>query len=165
MDWRKDLRQAFTYALPDQINEHGEIPDAFSSGLVEAWGEEDRDVDFVHAVERGDQTGFLIVRGNDAWLVRFEPPSLTELIYVGDLRGGRYVEQVAAEKNEHVIEASFEHERLGQETLRARIEKPYPRAGVHTSDRTDYLVERGDQLRQRFVAWSMEKARAYGEGV
>jgi hypothetical protein len=91
-------------------------------------------------------------------LARFDPPSVTEVVRLGDLRGGHYTERVTAAETEYEIEASFRHKRLGgEDALLARYSKPYPGTGLLTSDATDHAVEHGQQLRQKFAEWSMQK--------
>jgi hypothetical protein len=154
-DWYYDLRRAFAWALPDQVTEGDDLPEPFHHGLVDVFGGRSQ-VDFVHPVELAGATGFLIVRGDSAWLARFGAPDTTEVLFLGDMRGGRYKERLVADgKRGFEIEASYEHRRLGRgNALTARIEKPYIPHGTATSDETDYALERGQQLRQTFEQWS-----------
>jgi hypothetical protein len=158
VDWYKDLRRAFALALPGEMGEQGNLPDAFYRALVEGLDElgDQREVDFVHAVEYEDKTGFIIVRDTDAWLVRFLAPRATDVFFLCDLQGGRYLERITAdEEGGAEVEAVYEHQRLGQDTpLRARIPRPLIKPGTFTTDDTDYALDRGDQLRRTLRRWA-----------
>lgn len=155
-DWYHDLRRAFAWALPDDLAEGNSLPEPFYHGLVDVFGGERRDVDFVHPVSQEGSTGFLIVRGERVWLVRFEAPATTEVSFLGDLQGGRYTERlVLDEKGDLEIDGIFRHRRLGRNgDLHARIIKPSRQPDAWTSDDTDRAIERGRLLREAFQRWS-----------
>jgi hypothetical protein len=158
-EWYHDLIRAFRYAMPDQLTESGELPDALYRPLTALFGpsaEKDtfEKVDLVFAVECGGEPAFLIV-GDDAWLARFEEPNVSEITFLGDLAGGSYTERMTVGPKDDEIEGTFLHRRLGREkTLRLKLKKPHPQPGLYPSDETDFLVSRGDQLRQKFREWS-----------
>src|SRR5438876_6214386 len=143
-NWLVELTRAFSQAFPDDetVKTRRELPDRFFQGLHESLG--DVEVDFVHAVEHEDQTSFLVARGNGGWIARFTPPDTTNVLFVVDLRFGRYAERlVPDDKGGIEIEVWYEHRRLGRgRPLSARIAKPPRVPGTSTSTETGEALER-----------------------
>jgi hypothetical protein len=153
-EWYEELSQAFRYKSPE-LAAQGSLPETLYMAVTEAVGNGPKEVDFVHAVDFAGQEGFLIVGGDEAWFVVLEAPSKAEVSHLGDLRGGRYTERVTAGEKDFLVEASFEHDRLGDgNALEASYSKPYAQPGVYGSDGTVYEVDRGAKLREKFASWS-----------
>jgi hypothetical protein len=86
--WYDALKAAFVRASPDK--DVGQLPDHFHHALSDALG--GLDVDVVHAAEFRGKEGFVLVQAERAWFARFEAPNTTELLFLGDMRGGLYSE-------------------------------------------------------------------------
>lgn len=150
--WQEELRYLFADAFG--LPEGSPLPGAFYTALTDAIGRASK-VDLAHAVEIEDETRFLFVYGDSAYLVRFEEPRTTELTAFADLSGGRYTERIQVEEKALEIKMQYEHRRLGRgETLRARFAKPIVENRAYMSDQTERELDRGQKLRETFQRWS-----------
>jgi hypothetical protein len=154
--WYDDVRHAYPDVV-GPLTEQGTVPEALYYELRVALGE-DPLIDLVHGVEVGEEKRFLLVRGDTAQLLNLEPPSTTEIVSLGDLTGGKLTERITPIEKGLEIELEYEHERLGEEVLRARF--PYYEAGggLFLGDRVERAGQLGRKLRDTLSRWSQGKA-------
>ena len=153
--WQEELRHLYEA----EFGELGGAPlsDIFLAPVKDVIGRDAR-VELIHPVKVGDKNWFLFVLAGDiAHLVRFEQPNITELMALGDLRGGRYIERSQVEPKAWAINMLYEHRRLGRgKSLDAGFTRTTgPRAAM--SDLVRWTEERGEDLRKTFQRWSTPK--------
>jgi len=149
--WLQDLTRVFQ-DMGGELDKAGNLPISFRNGLTESIGQE-ADFDLIHPV--GDGTDFLFIRGDSAYIVRFDPSKRkTQVTFLGKLKGGRYTERIQVEEKSLQIEMQYEHRALGSDkVLHWSFTKPTTPV-AHWSTETERTVARGRRLRETLRRWS-----------
>jgi hypothetical protein len=137
--------------------DENEVPHAFYGAIRQVFGA-NFEPDLIHPVERegsNDVALLMTVEADEAVLVEFEPPSTTTISFLGSLAGGMYAEIVrrVGEGRSYEIESVFEHERLGDRSLRAHGDPPPPTVSPYAQPGEQAARERTEQLRRTFRRW------------
>ena len=87
------------------------------------------EVDVVHPVDYEDgRVAFVMVKGDETYLFRYEPPDTARVMFLDELKGGRYEETfIRTEDDGYWIKGLFDHPRLDDDG--PLTDQPQPMGG------------------------------------
>ena len=145
-EWLEPLEYYFQVEYWGPQKEGRVIPEPVHRVLRELGGAK-FEVDVVHPVDYEDgRVAFVMVKGDETYLFRYEPPDTARVMFLDELKGGRYEETfIRTEDDGYWIKGLFDHPRLDDDGPLTINHNPWA-AGPRPSPDTIRAFERTDLL-------------------